>query len=38
MIPQARDPDTVLFMIAPNLGETEELVREYKRRRAALAA
>jgi hypothetical protein len=32
------DPDTgtALFMIAPILGETEELVQEHKRRRAVL--
>jgi FMN-dependent oxidoreductase (nitrilotriacetate monooxygenase family) len=40
MAEQGRDPDTckVLFMIAPILGETEELAQEHKRRRAARAA
>jgi hypothetical protein len=37
MIAQAHDTGRVLFMIAPILGETEELVQERKRRRAALA-
>jgi FMN-dependent oxidoreductase (nitrilotriacetate monooxygenase family) len=40
MVAQGRDPDSckVLFMIAPILGETEELAQEHKRRRAAHAA
>jgi FMN-dependent oxidoreductase (nitrilotriacetate monooxygenase family) len=40
MAAQGRDPDAckVLFMIAPILGETEELAQEHKRRRAAQAA
>jgi FMN-dependent oxidoreductase (nitrilotriacetate monooxygenase family) len=40
MTEQGRDPDSckVLFMIAPILGETEELAQELKRRRTAQAA
>jgi alkanesulfonate monooxygenase SsuD/methylene tetrahydromethanopterin reductase-like flavin-dependent oxidoreductase (luciferase family) len=40
MTAQGRDPDSCkgLFMIAPILGETEELAQEYKQLRAALAA
>jgi FMN-dependent oxidoreductase (nitrilotriacetate monooxygenase family) len=40
MAAQGRDPDDckVLFMIAPIIGETEELAQEHKRRRAAQAA
>jgi FMN-dependent oxidoreductase (nitrilotriacetate monooxygenase family) len=40
MVAQGRDPDSckVLFMIAPILGETEELAQEHKRRRVAHAA
>jgi FMN-dependent oxidoreductase (nitrilotriacetate monooxygenase family) len=40
MVAHGRDPDTckVLFMIAPILGETEELAQEHKRRRTAHAA
>jgi FMN-dependent oxidoreductase (nitrilotriacetate monooxygenase family) len=39
MIAHGRNPDDckVLFMIAPILGETEELAQEHKRRRAAVA-
>ena len=40
MTAQGRDPDSckVLFMIAPILGETEELAQEHKQLRAARAA
>jgi len=40
MVAQGREPDSckVLFMIAPILGETEELAQEHKRRRATHAA
>jgi FMN-dependent oxidoreductase (nitrilotriacetate monooxygenase family) len=40
MVAQGRDPETckVLFMIAPILGETDEVAQEHKRRRTALAA
>src|SRR5580704_1908629 len=40
MVKHGRDPDQckVLFMIAPILGETEELAQEHKRRRVAHAA
>jgi FMN-dependent oxidoreductase (nitrilotriacetate monooxygenase family) len=40
MVAHGRDPDgcKVLFMIAPILGETDELAQEHKRRRAAHAA
>lgn len=40
MVEQGRDPDDckVLFMIAPIIGESEELAQEIKRRRAAHAA
>jgi len=39
MIAHGRNPEDckVLFMIAPILGETEELAQEHKRRRAAVA-